>query len=173
MKTVTIHSDGACQGNPGPGGWAAVLTSGAHRKELSGGAAATTNNRMEMQGAVEALRALKEPCEVQFHTDSQYVRNGIMKWVRGWKRNGWMTMTKQPVKNEDLWRALDEQVSRHQVTWHWLKGHAGHRENERCDVLAKAQAAAFRQKLTAAELAAQLRAFQAQQRGASAVGDLL
>lgn len=137
--SVTIHSDGACRGNPGPGGWGAVLTCGTLRKELSGGSPATTNNRMELQAAIEAFGALKKPCKVEFYTDSEYVKNGITKWVKGWKRNGWLTTTKQPVKNEDLWRLLDERVAGHEVNWHWLKGHAGHKENERCDELARAQ----------------------------------
>ena len=138
MKKVVAHSDGACRGNPGPGGWAAVLVCGAARKELSGGAAAATNNRMELQAAIEALRSLKQPCEVEFFTDSKYVQNGIAQWVAGWKRNGWRTKAKQPVKNADLWRDLDAAAARHRITWRWLKGHAGHAENERCDVLANA-----------------------------------
>lgn len=138
MKKVVAHSDGACRGNPGPGGWAAVLTSGQRRKELSGGVPATTNNRMELQAAIEALVSLKQPCEVEFHTDSKYVQTGITQWVKGWKRNGWRTSAKQPVKNADLWRALDDVASKHRITWKWLKGHAGHAENERCDVLANA-----------------------------------
>ena len=141
---VTIHSDGACSGNPGPGGWGAVLTCGKLRKELSGGSPDTTNNRMELQGAIDAFGALKRPCTVEFYTDSEYVKNGITKWVKGWKRNGWMTMKKEPVKNEDLWRLLDERVAAHTVNWHWLKGHAGHVENERCDELARAQVATMR-----------------------------
>lgn len=136
VKQVIIHSDGGCHGNPGPGGWAAVLTYGQHHKELSGGEPATTNNRMELRAAIEALIALKEPCDVAFFTDSQYVKNGIMKWLPTWKKNGWRTKSKQPVKNEDLWRALDHASSRHTVKWSWLKGHAGHEGNERCDQLA-------------------------------------
>lgn len=136
MQKVRIHTDGACSGNPGPGGWAAVLESGAHRKELSGGAADTTNNRMELQAAIEALKALKKPCEVELFTDSSYVKNGVTAWIFGWRKNGWLTKDKKPVKNEDLWRALDEVMRGHTIEWKWLKGHAGHRENERCDELA-------------------------------------
>lgn len=141
MKRVVIHSDGACHGNPGPGGWAAVLEYGQHRRELNGGVPATTNNRMELQAAIEALTALKEPCEVEFHTDSEYVRNGVSEWLSKWKQNGWRTKSRKPVKNEALWRALDLLSSRHQVKWHWLKGHAGHIGNERCDQLANAEIA--------------------------------
>jgi ribonuclease HI len=144
MKSVTIHSDGACQGNPGPGGWAAILECGARTKELSGGEPLTTNNRMELQAAIAAFTALKEPCQVEFHTDSKYVQNGISKWVANWKRNGWKTQAKEPVKNEDHWRALDEAVRTHKVTWHWVKGHAGHDLNERCDILAKSQIGKFK-----------------------------
>lgn len=139
LPRVIIHTDGACRGNPGPGGWGAVLTSGSLRKELSGGSPDTTNNRMELQAAIEALGALKRECEVEIYTDSEYVKNGITKWVNGWKRNGWMTTLKQPVKNAELWRLLDERVAGHKVQWHWLKGHAGHKENERCDELARAE----------------------------------
>jgi len=137
MKKVVIHSDGGCHGNPGPGGWAATLAYGAHTREMSGGEAATTNNRMELQGAIEALTALKQPCEVEFYTDSAYVKNGVTTWMAGWKFNGWRTKAKQPVKNEDLWKQLDAATKRHKIEWHWLKGHAGHEGNERCDVLAQ------------------------------------
>lgn len=136
MKKITIHSDGGCHGNPGPGGWAAVLSYGAHSRELSGGEVATTNNRMELKAAIEALRALKEPCEVQFFTDSEYVKKGVQSWMASWKRNGWRTSAKKPVKNEDLWRELDAATQLHVVEWKWLKGHAGHAGNERCDQLA-------------------------------------
>jgi ribonuclease HI len=136
MKQVVIHTDGGCHGNPGPGGWAAVLEYGQHKRELSGGVPATTNNRMELQAAIEALNALKEPCEIKLYTDSEYVRNGVSGWLFAWKRNGWRTKSKKPVKNEDLWRALDAAVARHKIEWHWLKGHAGHAGNERCDLLA-------------------------------------
>jgi ribonuclease HI len=135
-KKIIIHTDGGCHGNPGPGGWGAILEYGQHKRELSGGAPATTNNRMELQGAIEALNALKETCDVEFYTDSEYVKNGVTTWMTHWKRNGWMTKSKQPVKNEDLWHALDSAVSKHQIEWHWLKGHAGHPGNERCDELA-------------------------------------
>jgi ribonuclease HI len=134
---VIIYSDGACSGNPGPGGWGALLIWGDKRKELSGGEALTTNNRMELRAATEALDALKRPCKVELHTDSQYVRNGIMQWIHRWKANGWRTAGKEPVKNEDLWRRLDEATKRHQVDWRWVKGHAGHVENERADALAR------------------------------------
>jgi len=136
MKQITIHTDGGCHGNPGPGGWAAVLQWNEHRRELSGGVPVTTNNRMELQAAIEALAVLKQPCEVNLHTDSAYVRNGITKWLITWKRNGWKTRDKQPVKNADLWQQLDALTQAHKVHWHWLKGHAGHCDNERCDELA-------------------------------------
>jgi ribonuclease HI len=160
LKQVTIHSDGGCEGNPGPGGWAAVLESGEHRKEVSGGEPATTNNRMELQAAIGALSALKQPCNVDFYTDSTYVREGITKWVRSWKMRGWKTAGKQPVKNEDLWRALDAAAARHHVTWHWLKGHAGHAGNERCDQLAAEEIAKIRKQFTRAQLRAGVEAFQ-------------
>jgi ribonuclease HI len=136
MQKVVIHSDGACHGNPGPGGWAAILTCGPYMRELSGGVPATTNNRMELHAAIEALTALNKPCEVAFHTDSNYLKDGVTKWIAGWKRNGWKTSTKQPVKNEDLWRRLDAVREPHKILWHWVKGHAGHEGNERCDELA-------------------------------------
>jgi len=151
MQTVVIHTDGGCHGNPGPGGWGAVLTSGPHRRELSGGAPATTNNRMELQAAIEALNALKWPCEVALHTDSKYVRDGITKWLAGWKRNGWRTKAREPVKNADLWRQLEAAVARHKVHWHWVKGHAGNAGNERCDTLAQRAIAAVKQKHNKAE----------------------
>ncbi len=161
MHSVVIHSDGACHGNPGPGGWAAVLVSGTHKKELSGGVPATTNNRMELQAAIEALAALKQPCEVEFHTDSNYLRDGITKWMLGWKRNGWRTKSKQPVKNEDLWRRLDEAVSTHTVKWHWVKGHAGDAGNERCDELATAAILEVKQRYTRDQLKESLSEFNA------------
>lgn len=133
---VVIHTDGACSGNPGPGGWGAILESGAHRKELSGGEAQSTNNRMELMAAISALEALKGSSRVDLWTDSNYVRDGITKWIHGWRRNGWKTADKKPVKNEDLWRRLDEARNRHEVKWHWVKGHAGHALNERADGLA-------------------------------------
>ena len=160
LKKVVIHSDGGCEGNPGPGGWAAVLRHGDNVREISGGEAATTNNRMELQAAIEGLAALREPCEVEFYTDSEYVREGITSWVSGWKARNWMTGLKKPVKNEDLWRRLDELASKHKVQWHWLKGHAGHADNERCDVLAAEAIAKIRATFSAAELSARLDEFE-------------
>ena len=136
MKKVRIFTDGACQGNPGPGGWAAILQYRDREKEIFGCAPETTNNRMELTAAIEGLRLLKEPCEVEITTDSEYLKSGITNWIRKWKRNGWQTASKKPVLNQDLWKALDELVSRHSVRWHWTKGHAGHSENSRCDELA-------------------------------------
>ena len=150
MKRVEIFTDGACSGNPGPGGWGAVLRFNGKEKELSGGEAATTNNRMELTAAIEALNALKEPCEVDLHTDSNYLRDGISGWIEGWKRNGWRTADKKPVKNAELWQALDEARRRHKVNWHWVRGHAGHPENERADALARAGMAPFKKKRPAA-----------------------
>ena len=135
---VVIYTDGACSGNPGPGGWGAVLMSGAHRKELSGGEAETTNNRMELTAAIRALEALKRPSIVQLFTDSAYLRNGITSWIHGWKRNGWRTADRKLVKNADLWQRLEQARARHDVQWHWIKGHAGQPENERADELARA-----------------------------------
>ena len=137
MGLVTIHTDGACSGNPGPGGWGAILEWNGHEKELSGAEAETTNNRMELMAAIAALEALKRPSKVRLVTDSVYVRDGVTKWIHGWKKNGWKTAAKKPVKNEDLWRRLDEVASKHRVTWEWVKGHAGHPENERADQLAR------------------------------------
>ncbi|MFA0810109.1 ribonuclease HI [Microbulbifer epialgicus] len=136
MKQITIYTDGACRGNPGPGGWGALLVFGDLEKELFGGESHTTNNRMELMAAIQALKALKQPCQVDLHTDSQYLRQGITGWINNWKKNGWKTASKKPVKNADLWRQLDESVTRHQVEWHWVKGHAGHPGNERADQLA-------------------------------------
>ena len=136
MKHVEIFTDGACKGNPGPGGWGAVLRTGGHDKELSGSDPATTNNRMEMTAVIEALRALNSPCEVKLHTDSKYVIDGITKWIFGWQKNGWKNAAKKPVANADLWLALVEAKRLHKVSWHWVKGHSGHPENERADVLA-------------------------------------
>lgn len=133
---VVIHTDGACRGNPGPGGWGAILVSGKHRKELKGSEAQTTNNRMEMMAAVEALSALTKRCQVVLWTDSEYVKNGITKWVHGWVKRGWKTAAKQPVKNEDLWKALLAQTERHDIEWCWVKGHSGDEGNERADALA-------------------------------------
>ena len=132
-----IYTDGACSGNPGPGGWGAVLISGPHERDLWGGEPQTTNNRMELFAAIAALEALKRPCEVQLHTDSQYLRQGVTEWLAGWKKRGWRTASKQAVKNEDLWRRLDEARARHTVEWLWVKGHAGHPLNERADALAR------------------------------------
>lgn len=142
MKTVEIFTDGACKGNPGPGGWGAIIRYGKHEKELSGGEADTTNNRMEMMAAIRALDTLIEPCNVILHTDSTYVKDGITKWVDGWQRNGWKTASKKPVRNADLWHELIGAVARHQIEWRWVKGHAGHPENERADQLASAAALA-------------------------------
>jgi len=136
MRDVVIHTDGACKGNPGPGGWGALLVSGAHEKELFGGEAHTTNNRMEMMAVIEALGALKGPCRVVLYTDSSYVQKGITEWISGWKARGWRTADKKPVKNEDLWRLLDAAAARHRVEWRWVKGHAGDPGNERADALA-------------------------------------
>jgi ribonuclease HI len=134
---VVIHTDGACSGNPGPGGWGAILESGAHRKELKGGEQLTTNNRMELTAAIEALEALKTHSDVDLYTDSNYLRGGITSWIKGWKRNGWRTADKKPVKNVELWQRLDAALKPHEVRWHWIKGHAGHAENERADQLAR------------------------------------
>ena len=138
MNTVIIHTDGACKGNPGVGGWGALLESNGHVRELFGGEAQTTNNRMELMAVIQALSALKRPCRVQVHLDSEYVRKGITEWLPGWKAKGWRTASKQPVKNADLWRQLDELVQQggHDLSWHWVKGHAGHAGNERADQLA-------------------------------------
>jgi ribonuclease HI len=134
---VVIYTDGACSGNPGPGGWGAILTYGDKSKEISGGEAVTTNNRMELMAAISALDALKKPSRVELHTDSQYVMKGITQWIHGWKRNGWKTADKKPVKNAELWQRLDEARHRHDIDWRWVKGHAGHAENERADELAR------------------------------------
>jgi ribonuclease HI len=136
MRRVTIYTDGACLGNPGPGGWAALLIDAEGRREISGFEPSTTNNRMELRAAVEGLQALDAPAEVDLHTDSQYLRNGMAEWMARWKRNGWRTADKKPVKNTDLWQTLDALAARHVVRWHWVRGHAGHPENERCDELA-------------------------------------
>jgi ribonuclease HI len=135
-KPVDIYTDGACSGNPGPGGWGALLLYGDQEKEISGGEMQTTNNRMELTAAIEALNLLKRPCKVTLHTDSTYVRDGITKWIHGWKAKGWRTAAKKPVKNAELWQALDKAVARHDITWKWVKGHAGDPGNERADALA-------------------------------------
>ena len=136
MKTVEVFTDGGCRGNPGPGGWGAVLRFGGHERELRGSEESTTNNRMELLAAISALEAMIEPCKVVLTTDSTYVKDGITRWIRNWKANGWKTAAKKPVKNKDLWERLDAECLRHQVDWRWVKGHAGHPENERADGLA-------------------------------------
>jgi ribonuclease HI len=141
---IIIHTDGACSGNPGPGGWGAILAYNGTRKELSGGEAETTNNRMELTGAIMALESIKRPCKVEMHVDSAYVKDGITKWIHGWKRNGWKTADKKPVKNVELWQRLDKAIAAHDISWHWVKGHAGHAENERADELARAGMAPFK-----------------------------
>jgi ribonuclease HI len=143
-ERVIIHTDGACSGNPGPGGWGAVLQYGDTIKELKGGAQLTTNNQMELTAAIEALNALKRPVQVELHTDSVYVKDGLNKWIHGWKRNGWRTSDKKPVKNVELWQALDKAVSRHTIEWHWVKGHNGDEMNERADELANEGMAPFK-----------------------------
>ena len=137
MKAVTLVTDGSCLGNPGPGGWAAIVRFRDHKKELWGSERETTNNRMEMTAVIEGLSSLKEPCRILVEIDSEYVKNGITKWMNAWKRRGWRTASKQPVKNKDLWQKLDEAVSRHQMRWEWVKGHAWHEDNNRCDELAR------------------------------------
>ena len=144
MAAVEIWTDGACSGNPGPGGWGAILRFNGTEKELSGAEAQTTNNRMELMAAIAALEALTRPCAVTLTTDSQYVKDGLTKWIHGWKRNGWKTADKKPVKNEDLWKRLDAAAAKHKVTWEWVKGHAGHPENERADALARGAIATLR-----------------------------
>jgi ribonuclease HI len=145
-KSVEIYTDGACSGNPGPGGWGAILIWNGHRKEIKGGETLTTNNRMELMAAISALEALKVGVDADLYTDSSYVRNGISSWIHGWKRNGWRTADKKPVKNAELWQRLETALARHQVRWHWVKGHAGHPENERADELAREGMAAFKPK---------------------------
>jgi ribonuclease HI len=142
MKSVEIFTDGACKGNPGPGGWGALLRMGRHEKELSGGEPATTNNRMEMTAVIRALEALIEPCEVTIHSDSRYVIDGMTQWIHGWQKKGWVNSSKKPVRNADLWHELIEAARRHKITWQWVKGHNGHVENERADRLASAAAEA-------------------------------
>ena len=137
MDNVTIYTDGACSGNPGPGGWGALMQFGGNERELTGGEPDTTNNRMEMFAAIAALEALKRPCNVALHTDSTYLRDGITKWIVNWKRNGWRTAAKKPVKNVDLWQRLDEAIKRHEIAWHWVKGHSGDAGNEAADALAR------------------------------------
>ena len=146
MTEVEIFTDGACKGNPGPGGWGAIVRSGAHEKEMSGGEAETTNNRMELVAAIRALQALKRPCRVRLHTDSVYVKDGITKWIHGWQKNGWKTADRKPVKNAELWQELLEAARRHDIDWRWVKGHSGHPENDRADALACAQADQLRKR---------------------------
>ena len=165
MKQITIHTDGGCEGNPGPGGWAAVLRYGAQAREVSGGEPATTNNRMELRAAIGALEALKESCQIELFTDSAYLRNGITKWLGSWKARGWRTVDKKPVANADLWRQLDSLAARHSMDWRWLKGHAGHADNERCDRLAAAEMAKIRQQFTRAQLTALRDVFSRQRAG--------
>jgi ribonuclease HI len=143
-RRVIVHTDGACSGNPGPGGWGVILQWGDHQKELRGGEPNTTNNRMELTAAIKALEALKRPCTVELYTDSEYLRNGITTWIKNWKRNGWRTADRKPVKNVDLWQRLEAAFSLHNVHWHWVKGHAGHDLNERADELARAAIAEIR-----------------------------
>jgi ribonuclease HI len=165
LKKVVIHTDGACEGNPGPGGWAAILRCDGHAREIAGGEPATTNNRMELQAAIAALSAVTSEsglakafgvrgCEIEFFTDSQYLRKGITQWLPLWKARGWRTVSRQPVKNDDLWRQLDQLAAPHRITWKWLKGHAGHPDNERCDHLAGLEIAKLRQRHTPQQLAA-------------------
>jgi ribonuclease HI len=144
LTEVQMFTDGACKGNPGPGGWGVIIRAGVREKELSGGEQLTTNNRMELAAAIEGLKALKRPCLVQLYTDSVYVRDGITKWIHGWRRNGWKTSDKKPVKNAELWQDLLEATAPHRVEWHWVKGHSGHPENDRADALACAEAERFR-----------------------------
>ncbi|MCU0897619.1 MAG: ribonuclease HI [Burkholderiales bacterium] len=141
-EVVRIFTDGACKGNPGPGGWGAILRYGEHERELFGGERATTNNRMELTAVIRALESLKRVCRIELYTDSQYVRNGITVWMRDWKRRGWKTADRKPVKNQDLWQRLDELAAGHEIHWHWVKGHSGHPENDRADALANRGAAA-------------------------------
>jgi ribonuclease HI len=144
VKEVEIFTDGACSGNPGPGGWGAILRYGDTERELSGGEDHTTNNRMELMAAISALEALKTPCKVILHTDSNYLKDGITKWIKNWKRNGWRTASKDPVKNAELWQRLESALGRHEIHWKWVKGHAGHTENERADELARMGMAPFK-----------------------------
>ncbi|AUL99953.1 MAG TPA: ribonuclease HI [Pseudothauera hydrothermalis] len=151
MEVVEIFTDGACSGNPGPGGWGAILRFGAHEKEIWGGEPHTTNNRMELLAVIRALNALKRPVRARVHTDSQYVQKGISEWIHGWKARGWKTAAKAPVKNADLWQALDQAASRHHIDWIWVRGHAGHAENERADALARRGVEVVRQRGAAVE----------------------
>ena len=143
LTEIEMFTDGACKGNPGPGGWGVIIRAGAREKELSGGEPLTTNNRMELMAAIEGLNALKRPCRVLLYTDSVYVRDGITKWIHGWRKNGWRTADRKPVKNTELWQALVEATAPHRIEWHWVKGHSGHPENDRADALASAEALRF------------------------------
>ena len=172
-KKITIHTEGACDGNPGPGGWAALLRYGEHVREIAGGEPATTNNRMEIQAAISALEALKESCEVTLFTDSEYLRQGITEWLPHWRANNWRTIDRKPVKNEDLWRQLYEAASQHQVTWKWLKGHVGHTENEQCDRLARAEVVKIRRQYSSDKLTAFRDAFVASRGPNQGQGSLL
>jgi ribonuclease HI len=172
-KKITIHTDGACDGNPGPGGWAALLRYGDHVRELAGGEPATTNNRMELQAAISALTALKESCEVTLFTDSEYLRQGITDWLPRWRANNWRTVDRKPVKNEDLWRQLYEAASQHRVTWKWLKGHVGHIENEQCDQLARAEVVKIRRQYSPEKLTSLRDAFIASRDPNRSQGSLL
>lgn len=156
---MTVYSDGACECNPGPGGWAVILKYREHVKEISGGSPVMTNNRMELKAAVEGLRALKERCEVEFFTDSKYVQSGISEWLKEWKARGWRTKGKKAVKNEELWRELDLESARHKISWKWLKGHAGHAMNERCDLLARTEISKIRQQFNSVQLKSLLEEF--------------
>ena len=146
LPKVAVYTDGACSGNPGPGGWGAILRFGEVEREMKGGEPHTTNNRMELMAAISALEALKKPCVVELYTDSQYVRQGITGWIHGWKRNGWRTADKKPVKNAELWQRLDSALAQHKISWHWVRGHAGHDLNERADELARSAIAELRAK---------------------------
>jgi len=173
LKKITIHTDGACDGNPGPGGCAALLRYGEHVRELAGGEPATTNNRMELQAAISGLAALKEDCEVVLFTDSEYLRQGITEWLPCWRANNWRTAERKPVKNDALWRQLYEMASRHRVTWQWLKGHAGHPENERCDQLAREEVVKIRRHYSPEKLVELREAFIASRDPNSSQGSLL
>ena len=173
LKKITIHTDGACDGNPGPGGWAALLRYGDHVREFVGSELATTNNRMELQAAICALAALKEDCEVVLFTDSEYLRQGITEWLPRWRANNWRTADRKPVKNDDLWRQLHETASRHQVTWQWLKGHVGHVDNERCDQLARAEVVKIRRHHSPEKLVELREAFMASRDPKASQGKLL
>ena len=173
MKSITIYTDGACEGNPGPGGWAAVLLWNGRTKEISGGEPATTNNRMELQAAIGALAILKEKCEIEFFTDSEYLRKGITEWLRGWKARNWLTKEKQPVKNEALWRELDRVQNGHKINWRWVKGHAGNHYNERCDLLAREAVISLRKQYPPAQLKELLKAYKTQDNEKRAASSML